>query len=552
MVGLTAGLVLLAREEFAPSVETDSFLEVTINGGIGDAPQEGGLFMDPSDFPPLATEVAAGIRDAAEDSRIKGLYLEIDGVGLGWGSTQELRDALVAFTASGKPCYAYAPSFDNKSYYLATGCKEIYLPPAGVSLVTGLSVTTEYYAGIFEKLGVQANFEHVGDFKSAVEPYTRPGPSEPAIEATSMLMGSLYDQLIAGIASGRGMEIDAARALVENPPITAPDALAAGLINGLKYRDEVEDLIGENRTTIEDYIGSQGSGLSLSSKKIAVIHAEGAIVDGESGQPFFGGRMVGDRTLGEYFEEARENEDVVAVVLRVNSPGGSGSASDMIWRDVERVQASGKPVVVSMGDYAASGGYYISAGADKIIAQPGTITGSIGVFGGKINIKGIYDQLGITTYTWKKGEMSGLFSEIENFSDPERAKFRSFLEGFYDVFLIRVADGRHMSKEAVHTVAQGRVWTGEQALERGLVDELGGLDLAIERAKELASVSGDIEITRLPRQKTLMEQLVEDFEGGNASINLPGVKEAIGEAFMLERVLSGGVAALLPGHLEIK
>lgn len=561
-VGLTVGAVLMARQEWAPSVEENSFLEVRLQGDMSDAPSEGGLFMDPSQFPPLITEVTAAIRQAATDDRIKGLYLEPD-ASFGWAASQELRDAVAVFSASGKPCYAYADGFENKSYYIASACKEIYLAPAGVMLVNGLAITNEYYAGIFEKIGVKADFEHVGDYKSAVEPFQRAGPSDAASEAMDMLIGGLYDQMVDGIAAGRGVPRDQVLAWIEQTPITPQAALDAKMVDGLKYRDEVRDgMAGEERTTVSAYIKS-GSTFVPADKTIAVIHVEGAIVDGESNTSIFGGRSVGDRTVEEYFEEIREDESVVAVVLRVNSPGGSGMASDMIWRSIQRTREMKKPVVVSMGDYAASGGYYISAPADRIIAEPGTITGSIGVFGGKMNIGGVYEKLGITTHTWQRGAMADLFTGINGFSDPERAKFKEFLAGFYDVFLTRVADGRKMQKDAVHLVAQGRVWTGAQALERGLVDELGGLDVAIQRARELAEVGAEeeVELLRLPRRKTLVEKLMEDLETQAAQpqlriapeLALPGVQQGIGELMLLDEVLAGGgAAAMMPGRMEIR
>lgn len=559
MVGLTIGVVLLARDEISPSIKEGSFLSLTLNGDISDAPEEGGLFMDPKDFPPLVTEVSKAIQDAAKDERIKGLYLNIEGVPGGWAAAQEIHDAVLAFGQSGKPCYAYGASFDNSTYYVASACKEIYLAPAGVTMVNGLSITTEYYVGVFEKIGVKADFEHVGDFKSAVEPMQRTGPSDAAAEAMEGMIGELYTQMVAGIAAGRGLTVEQVGAWIDNPPITADAALAAGMITGIKYQDEVEAIVGEETTSLGDYLKSEDSVLPGGNKKIAIIHVDGNIVDGASGSQLMGGRVVGNETISDFLDDAREDEDVVAVILRVNSPGGSGLASDMMWRSIQRVKAEHKPVVVSMANYAASGGYYISAPADLIIAEPGTITGSIGVFGGKLNIGGVYEKVGITTHTWQRGQYSDLFSGIRSFSDPERAKFREFLTGFYDVFLSRVADGRHMTKEAVHLVAQGHVWTGTQAKERGLVDELGGLDLAITRARELAKVAeGEVlDIERLPHRKTFIEQIVENMEGSEAHVispelAIPEVRQAVQTLSVMQRVLEGGgVAAMMPEHMEI-
>jgi protease-4 len=558
MAAAAAGVVFFARDGLpGGGVTPNSFLEVDLTGPLTDAPADGGFVVDPKDFPPLVTEVAASIRRAAKDDQIQGLYLEVGSIGAGWASTQELHDAVAAFSASGKPCHAYGETFDNKGYYLASACTNVYLAPAGLMLLNGFSVTTEYYAGTLEKVGVTSNFEHVGDFKSAVEPFERTGPSEAASLATSELLDSLYEQLVQGVARGRKMEPEQVRGIVDAAPITPEAAKAAGLVDDLKYRDEVrEGLAGEERTELADY---RELGLSLGGgRAIAVVHADGQIISGESGSPLFGGSMVGDRTLGELLEDVREDDDIAAVVLRVNSPGGSGLASDMIWRDIRRTRDAGKPVVVSMGDYAASGGYYIAAAADAIVAEPGTLTGSIGVFGGKMNLAGLYDKLGITLHTWQRGQLSSLLSPTSDFSEMERARFRDFLQGFYEVFLTRVAEGRNMTREQVHTVAQGRVWTGAQALERGLVDELGGLDVAISKARSLAGVpeDEDIGIVRLPKRRTFLDQMVEDLQSARLPAEaaaLPEVKAAYDRLVALDRVLArGGVAAMLPGTIEIR
>lgn len=560
-----AGTVWLAMGGVGGDVTEDSFLEVDLTQGITDAPTNAGFVVDPADFPPVLTEVTADIRRAASDDRIKGLYLEISGGVGGWAATEEMRDAILAFKESGKPCYAWSEGYENKGYYLASACGEVYLAPAGIMMVNGFSVTTEYYLGTFEKLGVHADFEHVGDFKTAVEPLQRNAPSDAATLAMDQMLDSLYLQFLEGIAEGRGITVDQARGIVDQAPVTPQQALAAKLVDGLKFRDEVrEDMAGKERTSLSDY--HVAAPAFSSARKIAVVHAEGEIIDGESGASMFGAQKLGDRTFSEQFASIRENDDIVAVVLRVNSPGGSGLASDNMWHEIELTKAAGKPVVVSMGDYAASGGYYISAGADKIYAQPGTLTGSIGVFGGKINLSGLYEKVGITLHTWKRGELSGLLDSNTDFNDVERARFRDFLANFYDQFLTRVAAGRKMEKPSVHEVAQGRVWTGAQALERGLVDELGGLDKAIASAREFAQVSADEEliIERFPKRKTFTEQLIEGMEGSASARSAeasqlavssvsPELADSIARLQTLQQVLAdGGVAALLPGTIDIR
>ncbi len=562
IVGASVGGYFLLKEGLRGEtgvVVNNAFLEVELDGDLPDAPGDVGFAMDPADFPLILTEVAADIRRAATDTTVKGLYLDVGGFGGGWAGAQELHDAIAVFSASEKPCYAYADAYDNKAYYIASACKEVYLAPAGLFLVNGFDVTSEYYTGIFEKLGVHADFEHVGDFKSAVEPLQRTGPSEAAALAMDGMLDSLYEQFVGGIATARGMTPDQVRAFIDNPPVTPDAALAAGVVTGLKYRDEVrEGMAGEERTRLKAYHAKGLGSAFATGKTIAVVYAEGQIISGESGSPVFGGQMIGDLTVLEILEDVRKDDDVAAVVLRVNSPGGSGLASDNIWRGINRLKESGKPVVVSMGDYAASGGYYIAANADKIVAEPGTLTGSIGVFGGKMNISGLYEKVGITLHTYKRGEMATLFSSTSDFSDPERAKFREFLEGFYKTFVTRVSEGRKMPYEGVHAVAQGRVWTGVQAKERGLVDELGGLDVAIASARTLAQIpEGDsVIIERLPKRRTFVEQLVEDLQQTRAPVELavvPELRDSYAALYMLSRVLEdGGVAAMLPGRITIR
>ncbi|GDX82415.1 hypothetical protein LBMAG42_42260 [Deltaproteobacteria bacterium] len=550
------GGMFLMWDGFTPEVKEGSFLELVLDGDIHDAPGGESFVMDPAKFPLLISETAADVRRAATDDRIKGLYLEVRDLGVGWAGAAELRDAITAFSASGKPCYAWADGYENKTYYVASACTNLYMSPAGVMLVNGFSLTTEYYAGTFEKLGVTANFEHVGDFKSAIEPYQRAEPSEAASAAMETMLDGLYGEMVAGIAGSRGVDTAHVLAWIDDPPITPDATLARGMVTGLKYRDEVaEALCGEERTEIGDY--HEPASPFASGRKIAVVHADGAIVSGESGSPIFGGSLVGDRSMVEILDDVREDEDVAAVVLRVNSPGGSGLASDNIWRALIRLKEAGKPLVVSMGDYAASGGYYIAAPGDWIVAEPATLTGSIGVFGGKINLGGIYTKIGVTTHTYRRGAMSDLFSPISDFSEPERAKFREFLQGFYDTFVSRVAVGRSMTPEAVHEVAQGRVWTGAQAKERGLVDELGGLDVAIAKATELAKPTEgeELGLERFPHRKTLFEQLSEDLEESSMppEARLPEVRRAWSQLETLDRVLAdGGVAAMLPGTLVVR
>jgi len=582
--GSIGTVMYMVNFEDAGEVKEESFLRVKLSGSITDAPMQGGFFLEPDSFPPIVTEISGAIRKAATDERIEGLYLELDGPAVGYGSLQEIRTAIDEFRASGKPSVAYSESYGNGSYYLASGCDKVVLAPSGVNTVFGIAASITYYAGTFEKLGVEAEFKHVGDFKSAVEPYERTGPSEPAQEALDYMLDSLYDQLVQGIADGRGVKPKKIRNLIDRPAMSPMDALERGMVDALAFPDavrtrvhlsqedgwadslnepideELEDALEDRFTSLSEYVKGLNADHSSFDDQVAVIYGEGAIVSGSGDGGLFGGAgVIADKAFNELVREARDNDEVKAVVLRVSSPGGSGLASDMMWREIVKTRDSGKPVVVSMGDYAASGGYFISAPADWIVSQPATITGSIGVFGGKFNMVGLYDKVGMTLHTTKRGNEADLFSATAHFSEEGGAAYQRFLDDFYKVFVNKVVEGRGMEFEAVHQIAQGRVWTGEQALERGLVDQLGGLEEAIAKAAELAELE-EYGVTRLPEQKDFIELLMEDLAEVNTTpvvkidLGIPGVVgDELTEIFLLEEILAdGGVAALLPGNLTVR
>lgn len=600
---VSAGLVFYLVYGRGASVADGSYLSFKVTPQMTDAPVSGALVLDPSAAPVLLTDATRAIRKAKDDDRIDGLYLDIEGLGVGFGGVKELRSALEEFRASGKPCVAYAEQYTTGTYYLASACDRVVMAPSGVGLVTGLASSITYYATLFEKIGVKAEMMHVGDFKSAVEPYERTGPSESASEAMNLLLDSLWSQMVAGIAAGRSRSPEEVQAWIDAPALSPQIMLERGMVDALAFRDQLkvalireggpkvseegwvsslqspegagdtekeslkDEEISEKFTALSEYIAEQKPSSSWGSTKIAIVHAEGPIVSGESEGGLFGEQMLADRTFASWMRSVREDDEVKAVVLRVNSPGGSGQASDMMWREIERVKASGKPVVVSMGDYAASGGYFISAPADWIVAQSTTITGSIGVFGGKLNLGGTYEKLGLTEYTYKRGAESDLLSTTHSFSDGGRVAYQGFLDHFYEVFLGKVSSGRKMSRDEVHAIAQGRVWTGEQALERKLVDELGGLEQAIAKALELAKIEDKPEnyvLVRYPAQKTFFELVMEDLDG-SASVGAsdlgdtarllasPARTQAIDELLLLERVLGAGdTAAILPGAMHIE
>lgn len=586
-IGLGGGLLLaggvgafmLAADGFdLPSAqsagESGGWYKLELAGALPDGPQPGGFVVDPAEMPATVHSLSASLLAAAEDPEVNGVLLELDGPALGYAGALELHNALATLQEAGKPCRAWSKTYDNISWLVASACEEVHLHPEGVPMVIGLSVNTTYYAGLFEELGVSPDFERVGTYKSAIETYENTGPSEPTVEMYDALLDSLFATYTQTVADSRGVGVEAVAGLIQDPPITAKAAQARGLVDQLTYRDDWLESIGEDLEPADfsEYMKAQRTEWSKGKKKVAVLHLQGSIIDGESNPPglFSSGSNIGDATVVPILEELAEDEDIVAVVLRIDSPGGSALASDVMWHAIEELDEK-KPVVASMGGYAASGGYYIAMGTRHIVAQPGTLTGSIGVFGGKFALGGLYEKVGITTWSSKRGDLAGLYNITEPFTDAERAKIRTRIEAFYDTFVTKAADSRGMTWDELDAVAGGRVWTGAQAVEIGLVDELGGLDRAIEVALEEAGVSEDEVIGRkiLPRQQTLMEALLEGLSTGQVSAGEefarqdaealktllgPQLSAAMAQAELLTHISEhgGGLVAMDPVLLSIE
>jgi protease-4 len=593
-VASIASLAWLINREDAGEVKEGSFLRLHITGALPDAPPPPGLFDDPNKVRPTGVEVAAALRKAASDERIDGLYLTIDGMSASWAMSTEVRSGIEAMRTAGKPCVAYSEVWTTGAWYLASACDHVVMPPGGIGMVTGLDARTTYYAGIFEKLGIQPQMLHVGDFKSAVEPYERAAPSEPASEAMNYLLDGLWGQFIADAARGRNVAPSVVQELIDRPTLSPGQSLQRGLVDALAYPDaliehldaagtadfvarvtEASAVAGsggtetpkekteedDRFTSMGEYVKGLRSDWGEKDAQIALIYAAGPIMSGESDGGLFGDASLTDRSFREWIRAAAEDENVKAIVLRVESPGGSGLASDMMWREIRKAQVEeGKPVVVSMGGYAASGGYYIAAPADWIVAQPTTLTGSIGVFGGKLNLGGAYEKLGLTQHSYKRGEQADLLAMTVGFSDGGRETYQTFLDEFYELFLTRVTEGRELSRDDAHAVAQGRVWTGTQALERGLVDELGGLDVALAKAAELAELDS-YGVSQFPKQKNFFELIQEDLEAAAFSPQVevswpaglgPDVAKELEDLRVLDSVLRTGPAAMLPGGLRIE
>jgi protease IV len=485
----------------------DQYLALDVWGEVPEEPAGGlGAFFESR--PPSLRSLVDAVDRAGRDPSVRGLVLRVGPVDTGWARVQDLRDALVRFRRTGKPSWAHLEYAGNTEYYLATGCSKIAAAPTALLDVSGLSADVTFFKGALDKIGVQAQFEGVGKYKNAPNQFTETGFTEPHREQMEALVQSLFDGYVKGIAESRQLAPARVRALIDEGPYDAARAKAAGLVDELLYRDQVEQRVpGTQRLGAARY-AKASRGFSFGARpRIALVYAVGDIISGESQSSPLGGGMVGSETVIRGLRQAAEDDSVRAIVLRVDSPGGSGSASDAIWREIGLARRR-KPVVASMGDYAASGGYYISMNADAIVAQPGTITGSIGVFSGKFSLRGLYDKIGISEQAVQRGRFARLFSSNDPWDEAERARVRALNVAFYETFVTKASEGRKKKKDDVEAVAQGRVWTGQEALAKGLVDRLGGLDVALAVARERGRL-GAAEIVVMPERKGLLETLME-------------------------------------------
>lgn len=531
-----------------------SYLFLRLEGDIPEQPPSSDIATLFERRPPSLRAIVESLDRAASDPKLTGVVVRVSVLSdAGWGKVQELRDAIARFRKSGKPAYAHLEFCGNKEYYLASACNKVYAIPTALIGVAGLEAEVTFLRKTLDKLGVEAQFEGVGKYKNAPNRYTETGFTPPHREQMDSLLDSLFAQYLEAIAKGRGKTVDEVRAIVDGGPYDAEEARRAGLVDELLYLDQVEDkLKNATRVAPGHYLRStRGFGFD-GRPKLALIYAVGEIVPGESHGPgALGGEwLAGAETVSAALRRARGDASVKAIVFRVDSPGGFGPAADVIWREV-RLAKKAKPVVVSMGDYAASGGYYIAMSSDAIVAEPATITGSIGVFGGKFNLRGLYDRIGLGKEILTRGRHAAIYSEYRPWSDEERARIRGQMESFYKDFVDRVAEGRKKTWGDVNQVAQGRVWTGVQAKENGLVDELGGLDAALGVAKKKAGILAeqDVSIVVFPERKGFFEALMERQDDGLEARLPPDLRSMLR---WLSRLDDGVPMARLPYELRIR
>jgi protease-4 len=513
-----AGLVLAA---FAvgggPQVSSNSALVVRVSGDLGEV-EPGGLVGSLFEPPPTVRGVVDALRKAKVDRRVTSVIIRPAGTAALWGKVQEIRDAIVDFRTSKKPIIGFLEYGGEQEFFLASACDKVYLMPTASLDLTGMASYELFLRGTLDKIGAYPDVLHIGEYKTAANTFTERTFTPSHREMSESLNKDLYEQLVKGLASGRHKSEQEMRQLIDHGPFLPEDAVRAGLVDDVAYEDELDDKVplasGSPRfLEHRDYRSVTPSSLGLNrGPKLAILYAVGIITSGESNYDSPQGDVVGSDTIVQYLRKARADSSIRAIVLRIDSPGGSAIASDVIWREVQLTRAA-KPVIASMSDVAASGGYYIAMPAHKIVAQPATLTGSIGVVMIKFAIEGTLQKLGMNIEGVSQGRYASLYSPVKPFNPEERQRVLEHMQATYDTFVEKAAAGRNTTPERIDAVAKGRVWTGRQAKDLGLVDELGGLERAIALAKIEAKIPADseVEIVVYPPKRSLYESLADPF-----------------------------------------
>lgn len=570
-------------ERGTPSSKVQRVLSISLKGPVKERSSTGPHLFS-SVRPVDLFSVLSAVRRAKTDPTVKGILLRMGPLGAGWGKCQELRDIIEEFRSSGKKVWAWMPMGTNREYFVASAADEIIMPPAGLLLVMGLRAEITFLKGLLDKIGVEAEILHIGAYKGAGEPYTRTEMSPEFREVMENLVDDIMTAYVLGVSKSTGMEPAKFEATLNDGPFHAAEALKRKLITRTAYLDEFLEEVAKDGefklVSVKKYLGAGAepdlsnplalwmSLVSMAAKqnvqsspnpKLALIYAVGPILNDDLPGGLGGSDdRITSGPLLKALKQVRKDQTVKAVVIRVDSPGGDVITSDLIWRAVEKTDKV-KPVVVSMSDVAASGGYYISMPARAIVAHRATITGSIGVLGGKFNLEKLYGLVGANVEVIERGRGSGLFSAHHKLTEEEREQFRRLLKQSYDLFLAKVSAGRKGKVKDLNRAAEGRAWTGARAKELGLIDELGGLQTAVRLAKEFAGVKPEdkLDLMVLPRQKTIFDMLggtMEDARTRLPSDLLPApfslrMRRDLQVVWMLaER----GVLAHLPYRLEIK
>jgi protease-4 len=521
---------LLVRGLSAPSLPREMVLSLRLAGPIAEVTAEDPLSELMGDSATSLRKLREALVRAAEDDRVQGVRLRVDSIGGGFATAQEIRSLITRVGAAGKWTAAYMDtagefSSGNLVYYVASACDEVVINPQGDLNLIGLSAATPFVRGTLDKLDIRAEIPGRGDYKTARFMYTQTDFTPAHREMTGWLLDSIMAQLVQDIADSRGLQAEEVRSLVDRAPFIGEKSVEVGLVDRMEDWTSFVDRLDEEHTkakavTARSYL-KRGSEAKRG-PKIAVVTAVGMIMRGSSGEsfnPLFGGPVMGSDTISRAFRNVRKNKGIEAVVFRVDSPGGSAVASEIIRQEMVRT-AETIPVVVSMSNVAASGGYWISCGAQRIVADPGTLTGSIGVYGGHMNTLGLYNKLGVTFGRLDRGANANIYGELEDWTDEQRAVIDRMLDRIYDDFVERVSASRNMTPEAVDAIGRGRVFTGVQGWENGLVDVVGGFDQALVEAKKLADIAADAEVqlVEFPRVLPWWQQMAKKRSGQEAAI----------------------------------
>jgi protease IV len=511
--------VWLGRGERVPS---RVIVELDLERGLVEYVPEDPIATALAREQPTVRDIVEGLERAATDARVVGLVARVGSGGLGLAQVEEIRDAVTRFRESGKPTVLFSETFGEFAsgqggYYLATAFERIYLQPSGDVGLAGLISETPFLEGTLDRVGLEPRMDHRHEYKNALNLFTESEMTPAHREAVEGVLRSAYENIVAGIAAGRGMSPAEARQVVDGGPYYGEEAVRARLVDGLAYRDQVYDSVrarvgGDPRFLyLRRYLSAAGRP-HRRGEQIALIYGAGTVQRGRSEfSPATGGSSMGAETVAKAFRDAIEDDNVRAILFRVDSPGGSYVASDVIWRETVRAREAGKPVIVSMGNVAGSGGYFVAMSADRIVAHPSTITGSIGVVGGKMLINELSGKLGVSWDDVQVGGNATMWSVTRDYSPEEWARIQALLDRIYDDFTEKVAEGRGLSRDSVHALARGRIWSGADALRLGLVDELGGFPVALRLAREAAGLEPDapVHLRLFPARRSLMQMILD-------------------------------------------
>ena len=569
IIGMVTLFGIMAASDTETIVKKNSVMILDLNGTLVERTQEdplgilSQLFNDDSNTYGL-DDILSSIKKAKENEDIKGIYLQANSLGTSYASLQEIRNALLDFKESGKFVIAYADSYTQGLYYLSSAADKVLLNPKGMIEWRGIASSPLFYKDLLQKIGVEMQIFKVGTYKSAVEPFIATEMSPANREQVTTFISSIWSQVTEGVSASRNIPVDSLKAYADRMLMFYPaeESVRCGLADTLVYRNDVRDYLKRLVDIDEDdNLSLLGLGDMINVRKnvpkdksgniIAVYYASGEITDYPGSATSEEG-IVGSKVIRD-LRKLKDNDDVKAVVLRVNSPGGSAFASEQIWYAVKELKTK-KPVIVSMGDYAASGGYYISCGADTIVAEPTTLTGSIGIFGMVPNVKELTDKIGLSYDVVKTNKYADFGNIMRPFSEGEKALLQMMVAEGYDTFITRCAEGRHTTKEAIEKIAEGRVWTGEAAKELGLVDELGGIDKALDIAVAKARVGG-YTIVSYPEKKDVLSSLLDTKPTNYVESQL--LKSKLGEYYRQFGLLTNlkeqsMIQARVPFELNIK